>query len=325
LVNVALYQVRALRALGALDEARGVGAQGLGQSDAADARAVAELHGELTLLEEQAGNLAAALTHHRRFHALLQKALSETALRRSAVAAVQLQTERAMADAATARAQALELQRRNEALRDQADKAGREAMTDGLTGLANRRRIDDRLQALEGAGPVPPPRPMTVALVDIDHFKRINDRFGHPVGDAVLREMGGLLSRSTRGSDLAARYGGEEFMVLFDGAGLEQAERACERMRASVQQHDWTSLHPDLAVTISIGLCPLEAAADIRRVVALADQALYRAKRTGRNRVCSQREPAGAASAAAAARDGADVRVVASPPATPDDPTRHAA
>jgi diguanylate cyclase (GGDEF)-like protein len=285
LVNLALYRVRALRMLRRLAEGRDAGRQALQDGPGHDLRATALLHEELCLLEEQAGDLAAALQHHRQFHRLYSRAIRGEAMQRSAVAAVRLQAERLMAEAAAAQARALELSRDNATLAARVEAAARDAMTDSLTGLANRRQLDRLLQSL-ALGRDARARPLALALVDVDHFKQINDRFGHAVGDDALRTLGMLLKRSTRGSDLAARYGGEEFLIVFDGADADLARRACERMRESVVRHPWSQLHPGLSVTVSVGVCGLTAPLSVEQAIERADQALYRAKRTGRNRVC---------------------------------------
>jgi diguanylate cyclase (GGDEF)-like protein len=125
-------------------------------------------------------------------------------------------------------------------------------------------------------------------MIDVDHFKQVNDHFSHPVGDAVLRAIADLLAAGARHEDLVVRYGGEEFALLMRDADMEMASRACERLRASVQGYDWSTLRAGLAVTISIGLAASTEEASHDAVVALADFRLYRAKQTGRNRVVAE-------------------------------------
>jgi diguanylate cyclase (GGDEF)-like protein len=156
----------------------------------------------------------------------------------------------------------------------------RASLEDGLTGLANRRHFDARLQAeFERAAPRP-----ALALADIDHFKSINDRFLHVVGDEVLRVVARLLRDQVRDSDLVARFGGEEFALLLPA---DAAESACERIRAAVEGCDWRALHADLRVTLSIGLAQASEAVSAQDLLRLADVRLYRAKGSGRNRVCA--------------------------------------
>jgi diguanylate cyclase (GGDEF)-like protein len=124
----------------------------------------------------------------------------------------------------------------------------------------------------------------TVAVVDIDHFKRINDRFGHAVGDEVLRAVAGILERFARREDLVCRYGGEEFVLVLGSYDERLSRSVTERIRAAIQAHSWTSIHPELAVTISIGVAAGRGA-ETNGLLLAADSLLYRAKRAGRNHV----------------------------------------
>ena len=158
-----------------------------------------------------------------------------------------------------------------------------DALRDPLTGLANRRAVAARLptlltdaQALR--------HPLTLVMLDLDHFKQVNDRFGHPVGDRVLETVARMLREHLRGSDLVARTGGEEFLIVLPDAAPERAREACERIREHIQAHDWSSLAPGLALTVSIGLSS-GPPFDERVLTGRADVALYRAKALGRNRV----------------------------------------
>ena len=155
------------------------------------------------------------------------------------------------------------------------------ATTDGMTMLANHRAFQDRLRAAVGDAQLSG-RPMTMLLADVDHFKQYNDSYGHPAGDEVLRIVARLLRENTRPGDCVARYGGEEFAVLLPDTDVATALEIAERLRASVSMYEF----PCRRVTLSIGvalpdakeLCPAG-------LVASADQALYGAKRAGRNRV----------------------------------------
>ncbi len=164
------------------------------------------------------------------------------------------------------------------------DDEAQAARSDGLTGLANRRRFDNDLQRS-----VPDwlatGMPVACAMVDIDHFKSINDRFGHPVGDVVLRRVAGLLKAAVRGDDIAYRYGGEEFSVLLPGATQEVARGVAERIRLAVAATVFSEL--DGSITVSVGVTTaagLESTDLVRR----ADEALHDAKRSGRNRVVAR-------------------------------------
>lgn len=125
----------------------------------------------------------------------------------------------------------------------------------------------------------------TIALADIDHFKGVNDRFGHPVGDAVLKAFADAARAAVRTADTVGRYGGEEFILLFPATGVGGAAICAERLRASVQAMDLSMIHPALKVTVSLGVAEACTGESIDEVIARADAALYRAKHGGRNRV----------------------------------------
>ena len=182
--------------------------------------------------------------------------------------------------------QTRELRARLATMHTQLDEARREGGTDPLTKLANRGVFDATivqqatLSSILGA-------PLSLVLVDIDHFKSVNDRYGHPAGDAVLRELADCLVRAfPRRSDLVARYGGEEFAIVLPGTEAKHALPLVERMSASI-----ASRALDLGggriirVTASAGLASLEGGASVTDLVAAADRRLYAAKRAGRNRV----------------------------------------
>jgi diguanylate cyclase (GGDEF)-like protein len=209
------------------------------------------------------GDLAAALTHFKRYH----EARMALAFR-----------------GADARAQALGVRMQLEQVRAEREVLRRVAGEDALTGLANRRALDEAVPRLL-ARARELGSPLCVALIDLDHFKAINDRLSHAVGDAVLRHVGELLRGACRERDLAARYGGEEFAVLLADTDAVAARQVCERLRLAIEQADWAALSPDLRVTASIGVAPLADAPDTAGALAPADAALYAAKRAGRNRV----------------------------------------
>lgn len=158
------------------------------------------------------------------------------------------------------------------------------ASTDPLTGLANRRQLDEALRE-ELAGH----RPISLLMVDLDHFKAVNDSHGHPVGDQVLCDLGGILTELAGEGVLAARFGGEEFAMILPGSALRDAVALAERIRARIAQSSTLIRQTGhrLSVTASLGLavaCPGESPAHL---IERADVALYEAKRGGRNRVCS--------------------------------------
>lgn len=160
-----------------------------------------------------------------------------------------------------------------------------QAMHDALTGLPNRRAGDDHLQqSLRMA--VQRAEPLTVALLDIDHFKQINDRYGHPAGDAVLRDVAGLLRLGS--GQFVSRHGGEEFLIVLRGVGLETAVPELQELAQRIARLRCEDVDPALGITASIGVATLGPCQDtVRTLLAAADRQLYRAKREGRNRVLS--------------------------------------
>jgi diguanylate cyclase len=156
------------------------------------------------------------------------------------------------------------------------------AHTDALTGLANRRAlqdtIDQRIADAQRYG-----RPLSLLMLDLDLFKAINDRHGHPVGDAVLRETAALLATVLRANDVIGRWGGEEFVVIAPETDEVAAEQLAERCRAELADYAFDQV-PE-GVTASIGVASFRSDDTARDLVKRADDALYEAKRAGRNRV----------------------------------------
>lgn len=149
------------------------------------------------------------------------------------------------------------------------------ALVDPLTGLANRRALESRLATVTPS--------LTLLMVDIDQFKPVNDRFGHDVGDQVLRRIGGILLDCIRPGDLAARLGGDEFVLLLETADRDVAIRRGYEVRDRVRTEPWHELREELEVAVSVGV-----AWGARSGVALyreADEGLYQAKRAGGARV----------------------------------------
>jgi two-component system cell cycle response regulator len=163
-----------------------------------------------------------------------------------------------------------------DALRDQ-------ATHDGLTGLLNRNSILEKLDE-EEARSARTDEPLSVLMADLDKFKSINDTHGHLAGDAVLREAARRLKAASRRYDAVGRYGGEEFLVVLPGCGMGDAWRQAERLRECISETPFPIEDGNLNVTCSFGLATTGATAR-GRLVKEADEALYRAKAEGRNRV----------------------------------------
>ena len=160
------------------------------------------------------------------------------------------------------------------------------AQTDALTGLDNRRHLEQRLEEMFGhsrrLG-----EPLAVVMCDLDRFKSVNDTYGHQAGDAVLKQFARILRQEAREIDRVGRYGGEEFMLLLPGTVLDAAVTFAERVRKAVEAHTFSFDGGTLKRTMSCGVAawPHPRVTDVDVLVRAADDALYVAKETGRNRV----------------------------------------
>ncbi len=162
------------------------------------------------------------------------------------------------------------------------------ASRDPLTGCFNRRAFMRTFEEMWNRAAADR-SPLACIMLDIDEFKSINDRYGHGVGDQVLKQMGKVLEASCRAEDIICRYGGEEFCILLPGATFDTGHQTAERIRQAILAHTW----PITTVTSSLGVTGIEAGApDSRQLLEQADKALYAAKRTGRNRVIPWGDPA---------------------------------
>jgi two-component system cell cycle response regulator len=186
-----------------------------------------------------------------------------------------------------------ELHRSANEIREQAALLKELSIRDPLTQLYNRRHFDEQAARMFALAQRQR-QPLTLMIGDIDFFKKINDGFSHATGDEVLRRVGKLLRENVRDSDVVARYGGEEFVIAFYGMTLEQAVGVCEKLRQTVETSPWHQVHPDLKVTMSMGVSDAVHLGSFEKTLAAADGHLYRAKETGRNRVCYD-QPAGPA------------------------------
>jgi len=165
------------------------------------------------------------------------------------------------------------------------------AHIDGLTNIPNRRRFDDVLD-MEWKRAMRTGTPVSLILMDVDFFKRYNDNYGHGMGDVCLQRVAAALAASiTRPSDLVARYGGEEFIALLPHTDTEGARLIAERIRSNVEAMEIPHEYSDAAscVTISVGSASLipKDESSAQELLKQADQMLYRAKESGRNRVCA--------------------------------------
>jgi two-component system cell cycle response regulator len=162
------------------------------------------------------------------------------------------------------------------------------AITDSLTGLYNRHFLDAHLNNMVNAA-LQNQKPFSMLMLDMDHFKSVNDTYGHDVGDEILKELAKRMVDSIRSSDLAARIGGEEFMILMPETSIADAYGMADRMRGKIGTTPFPVSHEirELLKTISIGVAELNLSGDnAAAMIKRADNALYEAKNTGRNKVC---------------------------------------
>jgi len=185
-----------------------------------------------------------------------------------------------------------ELEKTNEdlqSLRTEFRRVRQESMVDPLTGIQNRRAFDTSLAAAREHAKTSN-EALCLLLVDIDHFKKVNDIYGHVVGDAVLKQVVNAINDVVRGGDVLARYGGEEFVLLLPNTPMEGAERVADNICNQVRNQKMDNGHVGKnvgRVTVSVGVALFSSNETIEQFVVRADTALYRAKESGRNRICT--------------------------------------
>jgi diguanylate cyclase len=172
-------------------------------------------------------------------------------------------------------------------LKESVQKARTEAFTDALTGLHNRHAFDCKLEE-EFARWNRYGFPLSMIIVDVDHFKKVNDTYGHLAGDKVLHVIGAHLKKATRNVDFPARYGGEEFVVLLPEVDLKGAKIVAEKIRQAVEEKPFRSGDNRVNITVSCGVASFRKDDARKTPFERADEALYLAKRGGRNRCCSE-------------------------------------
>jgi diguanylate cyclase (GGDEF)-like protein len=158
-------------------------------------------------------------------------------------------------------------------------------ITDGLTDVSYKKQLDNVLskeipRALRHA------RQLSLLMVDIDHFKEVNDTYGHLAGDTVLQGLAGILTKRLRPDDELGRYGGEEFCAILPETSAEGAIKIAEELRKRVEEHSFVVEGEQISVTVSIGVAELKKGMDLKAFYKHADDMLYQAKRSGRNKVC---------------------------------------
>jgi len=185
------------------------------------------------------------------------------------------------------------------ALRETINNARREALTDSLTGLANRKAFDEAIRAMSIEAEQDE-NALTLLMLDIDHFKQFNDNYGHQLGDQVLRLVARTFTECIKGRDMAARYGGEEFAILLPNTALEHAVRLGDNIRETVAKKRIVNRQSGQSlgqITLSAGVSVYRAGEPSTDFIQRADEALYAAKRGGRNRVIHENQPGADAAA----------------------------
>lgn len=252
---------------------------------------VLNCHKQLVKIYKKLEDFQKALFHYEQYNHISKEIFNEQADNKLKSLQIFHDTERAKQQAEIYRLQNVELKETKDMLEhslkelESLHKQLKEtSIRDGLTQLYNRRYLDEQLDVFF-ARANRYNQPLSIAIIDIDNFKRINDDFSHQIGDDLLKQVAKLLKADLRGSDLAARYGGEEFVIVFPETPLPQALIVCERTRNKIASYNWSIIHPDICVTISIGLAEKASAQNYQEQLNIADKRLYIAKQRGKNQV----------------------------------------
>lgn len=232
---------------------------------------------------ERTSSYERAYFHLKHAHMLEQEQKMHEGSRRSQALNVKLAVEKARHENEMLRV-------RNELLNERTQELESKAVLDGLTGCLNRLGLEETLLdvldrvAKDDAS-------YYVAVLDVDHFKAVNDNFGHLIGDDVLRQVARIMKDVLRKSDTLGRFGGEEFLIIIEQETEQQAVAILNRVHTALQDFVWDSIAEGLLVTASIGYVPIRLGRPIADTLREADEHLYEAKRTGRNRIVGPSTP----------------------------------
>lgn len=241
-------------------------------------------HLALATAYEREGCHVTALQHLRAAVEVKDEIFSEASDRKLQGLRVSFEVEQKEQENELYRVRNVELAAANEELRQVKASLEKQAREDALTGLYNRRYFDACFEReFERAHRYD--TPLAVMICDIDNFKQINDAFSHQIGDDVLVSVAKLLQLQVRQTDTVARYGGEEFVLLMPQTALPEAVKLCERLRKKVETYVWANVQPELAVTLSLGICADLSAPNYEKMLSRADLKLYEAKRAGKNQL----------------------------------------
>lgn len=235
---------------------------------------LADLLKDLCDANESIGDFAAALACMREYHAMVLKQMDLRSQISAQIYAAKMDLERAQKEVETHKNRVSQLENFNRSLAVQAHE-------DALTGLPNRRALEESMVLRLNATKID----FVFIMCDIDFFKKVNDNFSHLIGDDVLRQVGQLLVACLRSNDMAARIGGEEFALVLDRCKPEKLIETCNRIRKIIEEYPWDELARGLHITMSFGVTGFQDGDALKSLMVRADDALYRAKRNGRNRV----------------------------------------
>ena len=268
-------------------------------ADAIGSRSDAIQEAAQTLIDQVADNRAAVATYGDTLTAWARHLGNQPTLSGlvDAIASITVETTRASERNRLLEQQLSASAARIARLRQSLADVRQEATTDALTGLANRRAFDARIRRAMAQLRSEPATPLSLLLIDVDHFKTFNDTHGHRVGDLVLRLVARLLADNVKGCDTVARYGGEEFAILLAGADLGAACVVARQLGETLRSKRLVTRGPLQTmghITVSIGVAQARPGEQASAVVERADRALYEAKGTGRDRVCTERTESGA-------------------------------
>ncbi len=245
----------------------------------------AEVHHRLAELHKANGDFARALHHYETFHALDKQVFNEQSDQRMKAVQIQHEVEQAQKEAEIYRSENVSLQEEMKRRRQTEQELRQLAAQDPLTGVYNRQHVERRAEGiLEEAAQTG--ESVGVVLADMDDFKGLNDTHGHLTGDTVLRELTQRILSLIREGDILGRYGGDEFIFLLRDATHEDCQEVAERIRRSIDEQTLAP-RPDVPTTVSIGVVhrPPDDETELLTLLERADEALYEAKRGGKNRV----------------------------------------
>jgi diguanylate cyclase (GGDEF)-like protein len=243
-----------------------------------------KLHHALAKAYKLSGQYYEAMSHMEHFSETKEQVFNQASDQRQQALRTRYEVAQAEKEKELFRLKSVELGQLNDELQRLTVELDKQAHQDPLTSLFNRRHFDKEIEremnrARRFSGK------MSVMICDIDNFKKVNDTFSHQVGDQVLAQVATILKDNVRNVDTVARYGGEEFVILFPEITSQESFIICDRLREFVASAPWATIHPELQVTLSMGLCDDLSLLDGDAMIDGADHKMYEAKQNGKNQV----------------------------------------